>query len=142
MTKGWASIAIILIAGALIGGGLVLTGGPGQARKERRDQERSDDLNALVRLVDCLANANQGRLPDRLKPDGECNWLTQLNDPFTGAPYEYVVTGPRSYRLCAAFETPPGLTGRLWKRDANGCITRQYDAPQQPGTAATIPYRN
>ena len=36
MTKGWAAIALAVIAAIVIGAGLVLTGGPTEARKERR----------------------------------------------------------------------------------------------------------
>ena len=41
MTKGWATAAIVLIAALAIGAGLALTGGPGQARKERRLQSQN-----------------------------------------------------------------------------------------------------
>ena len=39
--KGWATIAIALLAAAALGGGLALSGGPGQGRKERRDEARA-----------------------------------------------------------------------------------------------------
>ena len=84
--EGWASIAIILIAGALIGVGLEATGGPDRRARNAATRSAATTGTRWSGWWTCLANANQGRLPDRLKPDGECSWLTQLNDPFTGAP--------------------------------------------------------
>ena len=39
-TRGWATAAIAVLAAAAVGGGLALSGGPGQGRKERRDEAR------------------------------------------------------------------------------------------------------
>ena len=141
MTKGWATVALLTVAAIVIGAGLALTGGPGQARKERRDQQREDDLGALVGLVDCLAGTNRGQLRDRLAVTPQCDWQAALDDPLTGQPYRYEPTGPRSYRLCADFETPPPETRRPWGRDAKGCLGRQYAPSPQSGAAATIPYQ-
>ena len=126
MTKGWATAALAAVAALLVGAGLLISGGPDQARKERRDRQRLDDLVALEALVDCLANANRGQLPDRLVPNAQCSWSAALDDPFTGQPYRYVATGLRSYRLCAGFETPPPDRERFgpFMRDAEGCIGR------------------
>ena len=66
MIKGWPAMALTVVAAIAIGAGLALTGGPGQARKERRDQQRADDLSTLAGLVECLAGTNRGQLPDRL----------------------------------------------------------------------------
>ena len=142
MTKGWAAIALAVIAAIVIGAGLVLTGGPTEARKERRDRERDNDLTALTELVDCLARTNRGQLPDRLAPTSQCDWQGSLVDPFTGEPYRYDRAGPRNYRLCAGFETPPRDTVGLWGRDVEGCISRMLVAQPQYGSEATIPYRN
>ena len=139
MTKGWATVALLTVAAIVIGAGLALTGGPGQARKERRDQQRADDLSTLAGLVECLAGTNRGQLPDRLAVTLQCDWQAALNDPYTGQPYRYEATGPRSYRLCADFETPPPGTRRPWGRDANGCIGRQYAPSPKSGAAVTIP---
>lgn len=132
MTKGWATAALAFAAVALVGAGLLLSGGPDQARKERRDRQRLDDLVALKALVDCLANANRGQLPDRLADSTQCSWPARLDDPFTGQPYRYAPTGPRSYRLCAGFETPPPGGERFgpFMRDAEGCIGRLYVPPR------------
>mgnify|MGYP003458979147 CR=1 FL=1 len=128
MIKGWPAMALTVVAAIAIGAGLALTGGPGQARKERRDQQRADDLSTLAGLVECLAGTNRGQLPDRLAVTLQCDWQAALNDPYTGQPYRYEATGPRSYRLCAGFETPPPDRERFgpFMRDAEGCIGRLY----------------
>ena len=139
MIKGWPAMALTVVAAIAIGAGLALTGGPGQARKERRDQQRADDLSTLAGLVECLAGTNRGQLPDRLAVTLQCDWQAALNDPYTGQPYRYEATGPRSYRLCADFETPPQGTRRPWGRDDNRCIGRQYAPSPKSGAAVTIP---
>lgn len=128
MTKGWATAALAAVAALLVVAGLLISGGPDQARKERRDRQRLDDLVALEALVECLANANRGQLPDQLAPSAQCSWSAALDDPFTGQPYRYAPTGLRSYRLCAGFETPPPNRERFgpFMRDDEGCIGRLY----------------
>lgn len=133
MTKGWATAALAVVAALLVGAGLWLGGGPDQARKERRDRQRLDDLTVLQALVGCLARANHDQLPERLTPSPQCNWPAELKDPFTGQPYRYAVTGPNSYRLCADFETPAPAEGRSgpFTRDKDGCIGRLHVPPPQ-----------
>lgn len=132
-SRGWPAILIAVLAALAIGAGLTLTGGPGQARQERRDQSRESDLSRLAVLVRCLAEAGGRRLPDRLESTPDCNWQVQLNDRFTGKPYRYEVIGPRRYRLCADFELPENRPPDLRDRDDAGCVSRDY----VPGPAAT-----
>lgn len=141
MTKGWATMALVAVAAIAVGAGLALTGGPGQARMERRDQQRENDLGTLAGLVDCLAATNRGQLPDRLAATPQCDWKSALDDPYTGRPYRYERIGPRSYRLCADFETPPPVARGPWGRDAEGCIGRLNVLSPQSGAAATISYQ-
>ncbi|MFC3570586.1 hypothetical protein [Paracoccus sp. TOH] len=142
MTRRWPTIAIGLLAAIAIVLGLALTGGPGQARKERRDRQREGDLSALATLVRCLADNNGRRLPARLETTPQCDWQARLADPFTGAPYRYEVTGPRSYRLCAGFELPEDRPPGLRDRDAEGCVRRDYLPSASAAPAAPIPGRD
>lgn len=143
MIKGWATFTIGLLAVVAILVGLALTGGPGQARKERRDRERESDLSSIGGLVDCLARENGNRLPKVPEATAQCDWQVRLADPFTGQPYVYEVTGLRSYRLCAGFELPADDPPGRNRPDAQGCISREFVpvVPDPPGAAATIPYR-
>ncbi|WP_347267824.1 hypothetical protein [Paracoccus sp. (in: a-proteobacteria)] len=125
MIRGWATAAIGLLAAAAVVAGLVLTGGPGQARKERRDRQRESDLASLAGMVDCLARENGGRPPAAIAATPACDWQVPLQDAFTGAAYVYEVTGPRSYRLCATFDLPPAGPPMRGSRDAQGCISHE-----------------
>ncbi|CAM3230301.1 hypothetical protein SAMN04488021_1297 [Paracoccus aminovorans] len=142
-SRGWPALVIGLLAALAVGAGLVLTGGPSEARKERRDRQRDSDLSALAGLVRCLAEHDHRRLPQVLAPTPDCDWQARLQDPFTGKPYRYEVTGPRSYRLCADFELPEDRPPGLRDRDAAGCVSREYLPGRRtaPGAEATIPYR-
>lgn len=132
ISRGWPALLITLLAALAIGIGLALTGGPGTARQERRDQSREADLSRLAVLVRCLADANGRRLPERLQPSPDCAGQARLQDPFSGAPYRYQVIGPRRYRLCADFELPEDRPRELADRDAGGCVSRDY-VPSPPG---------
>lgn len=139
MLKGRAAFGIAALAVLAIVLGLVLTGGPGHARKERRDSTREQDLQALANWADCLATA-QGKPASSLETTPMCQGGLRMADPADGTPYRYEVTGPRSYRLCATFELPPQRPNDSWGRNAAGCLNREYIAAATPGAAATIPY--
>ena len=138
IAKGWAAWIIAGLAVVAVVSGLGLVGGPAHARKQNRDREREQDLMTLANLADCLAAA-QGVLPKALAATDDCDWQLRHADPFTGAPYRYEVTGPRSYRLCASFELPRPRLGERWGRNEQGCISREFIP--SPAAAATIPYR-
>lgn len=136
-SRGWPAVLIAMLAALAIGAGLLLTGGPGQARQERRDQSREGDLSRLSALVRCLADANGRRLPERLQPSRDCDGQARLQDPFTGTPYRYRVIGPRRYQLCADFERPEDRAPDLRDRDAAGCDSRDY----VPSPSGDLPFR-
>ena len=143
-SRGWSALAICLLAALAISAGLAVIGGPSEARKERRDRKRDDDLSDLTMLVRCLAEADGKRLPARLVPGGACPWQGALTDPLTGHPYRYQVTGPRSYLLCADYERPEDRAPALRRHDVQGCVQGHYlpSPPGPPGAAATLPYRD
>lgn len=125
MTRGWATTGIVALAAVAVVLGLVLTGGPGHARKQKRDMQREQDLIALASVVDCVAQQRQA-LPDSTDPTESCNWDARQTDPQTQAPYRYQVTAPDQYRICAEFELPPQRPLDRWGRDAQGCISREF----------------
>lgn len=117
-----------LIAGLAIAAivlGLVLTGGPGHARKQARDTQREQDLMQIANWVTCLAN-DAGKLPQQLVASAACNWRLPDRGPQGATAYRYEVTGPNAFRLCAEFELPPVRPGDRWGRDAQGCIRRDW----------------
>ena len=128
--QGWASLAIAALAAVLVIAGLVMVGGPMQARKERRDQARMDDLALLADHVDCLSQTEQGSvLPADLAATPSCPAPDRLADD-SGAPYRYQPTDALHYRLCAKFELPPDPAQAGWaeKRDGD-CILRKLPSP-------------
>lgn len=101
---GGAALVIVLVA---IAGGLFVIGGPGDARLERLDRERTDDLRRIEQAIaeawrraDALpASLDTLRSINRVMPD-------DLIDPTTSEPYEYRVLSDSTYELCATFDRP------------------------------------
>lgn len=130
-------LAAMALAGLAVVGvvaGFVVTGGPVQARKERRDAIRENDLMALAQQVICLAQDGDGPVPARIAASEGCPFTGRIADPFTGAAYRYEVIDARSWRLCAGFETPPDPATR-WgpaMRDNAGCSVHRLPQPVGP----------
>lgn len=136
-TQGWASWGIAALAGAAVIAGLSIAGGPAQARKERRDEARMDDLQRLATHVACLArDSGLTRLPADLSPTPGCPGPVPLTDSRTGEAYRVEPLDGRKYRLCAAFELP-AATDPLWgtNRD-DDCIIEELPSPLQDGLPA------
>lgn len=130
-TQGWASWAIAALAGGAVAAGLVLAGGPVQARKERRDDARVEDLQRLAAHIDCLASESaERRLPADLASTPGCPGPVPLADSRTGQPYRIEPLDAGRYRLCAAFELPATVR-RLWDpalRDGD-CLIHELPRP-------------
>jgi hypothetical protein len=133
---GAAAVLVAAVAG------FVLAGSPARQRLVRTDLRRISDLvmlqneivnyyrakNALPQSLDQLTNSISGfRSPD---------------DPQSGRPYEYRVTGTLSFQLCADFSLPsgkenvgayppystPGVSGWNWSHGTGReCFTRTID---------------
>ena len=95
-------IAGVVVAGVVVAA-LVVMDSPSKQRAERLDRIRVENLQLLSRRIDAHADVHDA-LPGTLDvldvTGGE-----SISDPATGQPYAYEVTGERSYRLCATFET-------------------------------------
>lgn len=93
-----ALMSLILIA---IVAALWTIGGPSQARAERRDMTRWQDLQTLARHMDCL-------LLDGKTISGAsatCPGQPRAEDPFTGTAYVVEQVTDQHITLCAGFET-------------------------------------
>ena len=101
----WLGGAAIVIVIAAIVAGLFVIDGPGEARLERLDAARVEDLRRIEQEV-----ANVWRRTDALPPSLDslrtAGRLTadDLIDPTTGAPYDYRVLSDSTYELCATFD--------------------------------------
>ena len=103
-TLWYALCALVL---ATIAASAWLTGGPLQARLRSQDAGRVSDLRAIYQAVSQF-HREQGRLPASLE---ECNtnpgtFIQTLNDPVSGAPYGYKITGNNAFILAATFALP------------------------------------
>src|SRR5690606_34130852 len=95
-------------------------GPPARQRAAALDAHRVQDLQRLGNGIEAHARVH-GELPpalSTLSSQPGARW--PVNDPATGAPYGYEITGTRSYRLCADFATDTARTdgdGAPWGGD-------------------------
>lgn len=122
-----AIAASIAMAAAVIAG-LVVLGSPAHQRHLRLDRKRVKDLGMLNTMISLYWQQHQTLPPDLKAVDAG----RYLGDPVSGEPFGYVVTGKRSYRLCARFDLPsdPEDTG-VFSTHPSGqhCIDRTVGAP-------------
>jgi len=96
---GSVSIVVVVAAVAI---GFWIVGSPIQARKHVLDERRSEAIGNIRIAVQSYFRA-KGKLPVSLsKLDAP---YQDRQDPSTGRDLDYAVTGERSYRVCADFET-------------------------------------
>ncbi|RJE82376.1 hypothetical protein [Paracoccus onubensis] len=103
--RNWVIWAIAGLTLATMVGGLIVTGGPGQGRKERRDHVRLNDLAALFDQARCIG-ASEQRNDGDLSATAQCPDEPRLADPYTDEPYRIEPVEDRHLRLCAIFELP------------------------------------
>jgi hypothetical protein len=97
---------IVALIGAAVAAGLVLVGSPAEARLQRLDDRRVDDLTGLANAID-LAWTRTGRLPGSLD---EAAAGVPPHDPDSAEPYAYREIGRGTYELCATFARPSEAT--------------------------------
>ncbi len=115
-----AAVASIVIVVAAVGGGLFVTGAPSEQRLLRLDDERVGGLRMISSTASYRWDADQ-RLPDSAAELVNGQDLSRLpEDPSSGQPYEYRITGPRAFEVCAVFDrsSRPGLAGDFWFHEA------------------------
>ena len=97
-------VATLAVGSAVVAGMFVL-GAPSEEREFRLDERRVRDLGAVAGAVDVYWLRYQrppGSLGDLRT---ELGTGVSLNDPATGAAYEYrAVEGNSAYEVCATFE--------------------------------------
>jgi hypothetical protein len=124
------SIAVVVAA---VVAGLWLSGSPGEQRLRRLDEQRVFELGQLSSSAERRWN-DEGRLPATAAELVGGQGLTRLpTDPTTREPYEYRVTAPRQFEVCATFERPSRgeLAGDFWFHEAGRrCFT--FDMAERP----------
>lgn len=96
-------VAAVIVVIAAIGGGLYLIGTPAHQRALRLDQQRASDLARLSFAIKAYARQHDKLPPSLAALDLGSDTQRTTTDPVSGAAYEYAVTAPKQYRLCATF---------------------------------------
>lgn len=97
-----AVVAVVLV---VVGAAVMVIDSPSEQRRQRLDEHRVRDLQAIARTLDDHWT-EQESLPEDL--DALAGWTGSPGppaDPVTGEPYPYRPTGDRTYELCATFAT-------------------------------------
>jgi hypothetical protein len=107
--------AFVALALAAVIAGFLVIGSPARQRQLALDEKRVEHLRQIAGAVDLYWQRHE-RLPASL--DELANeWIAQLRDPETGAPYRYEVAGDERYRLCAVFALADEQPAEVpWKR--------------------------
>lgn len=97
------AIVVVIISLAL---GLKTAGLPSSARDRNLDNQRVNDLQQIQNQIVGVYWAGKGTLPAALADlRDSISGFAAPTDPVTKTPYDYTVTGGRSFRLCAVFTT-------------------------------------
>lgn len=140
----WLMVAAgAVVLGAVVAAMLVMDS-PSRQRAERLDGIRVDDLQLLASRIDAHADVHE-RLPERLAVVSGAPGRA-VADPGTGQAYQYEITGERSYRLCATFETAqpapdmPDIHRDQWRHgDGRQCFDREVEEVVRPGVPVRAP---
>lgn len=140
----WLVVAAgVVVLGAVVAA-LFVMDSPSRQRAERLDSMRVADLQLLSSRIDAHADVHD-RLPGRLAVVSDAPGH-RVADPATGQPYQYEITGKRSYRLCAMFETVqaspemPDIHLDQWRHGAGRqCFDREVQEVERPGAPMRAP---
>ena len=121
-----AVVGTLAVVVAAVVAGLWLGGSPAEQRWLRLDEQRVFELTQLANTAERRWDREE-RLPDTADDLVDGQFLTRLpTDPTTRAPYEYRVTGPRQFEVCATFDRPSRAEdeGDFWYHEAGRrCFT-------------------
>jgi len=98
-------IAAVLVVASIVGG-FFTVGSPAKQRALQFDAQRINDLSSIQSYVTQYWQT-KGSLPVVLADINDTldTYGMSLTDPRTDTAYEYTVTGPEAFTLCATFET-------------------------------------
>lgn len=140
-----AGVAATIAAALVVLAGLLTLGLPSHARERKLDGIRVDDLSQLSSGVDAYWDKHAA-LPDSLTSMIASHQVDRVpRDPQSDAPYTYLVSGARSYRLCATFAQPTDTTARAridvympatrsWRHGAGESCFDLTPPEKKPGT--------
>jgi hypothetical protein len=129
---------------------LFLSGSPGTQRALQFDQRRVSDLQQISYAIDEYWTRNQA-LPETLEKlqDSRYYFVQSLTDPETGKPYEYQISGEKTYELCAVFALSSAddrqllrFSPKVWEHEAGRVCFSLEIQPRleiQPKAVPAIP---
>jgi hypothetical protein len=135
----WRWVAIILVAGSIVLGFVVL-GSPRSQRLYKYDEQRVTDLMDINNSVIAYFQTHSG-LPGSLADLNSGNdYYVVPKDPETGNQYEYILVGQsaKAYQVCAEFNKASKNTGSYpygenWTHPAgHHCFDRVIDINMYP----------
>ena len=139
-------VGAVLVVAFSVASGVRMLRTPFGERPQSDDDRRIGHLAALVRAIDAYV-VREGTLPgelDDLTP--ELVRRSTTRDPDSEDQYDYRVTGPKAFELCAEFDDDDDspAAGQEWAHDdGRQCFTRETTAtdrsppvPPQPGADA------
>ncbi|HEV7702814.1 MAG TPA: hypothetical protein VGO46_00925 [Gemmatimonadaceae bacterium] len=105
-TVSRAGVAATIAAVLVVIAGLFTLGTPSRARERKLDELRVDDLSRLSNRIDGYWTKHSAlpQVLDSLVADRQLDRVPA--DPQSHQSYTYLVSGERSYRLCATFAQP------------------------------------
>lgn len=135
----------VIVAGACIAG-LVITGGPGQARKEKEDEARLTAVSQTAFALACYHQA-KGEIPEDLtqieaalgdaatgiREPGRCLDARTATDPVTGAPFRLQREGAKVTHICATFAAKHDADETVFSPVRTGVIPGLNDARPAAG---------
>ena len=125
-----AGAAATIAAAVVVIAGLVALGTPSRARERRIDGLRVGDLSMLSTSIDAYWSKHAA-LPEVLDSLVSTHELDHVPaDPESKAAYTYLVSGARSYRLCATFAQPTDTSEGANDRD-NIVFSTGYIGPYE-----------
>ena len=100
-----AYIVIGVVAAAVVAG-FFIVGSPQEERLRQFDDRRVSDLQTVQSQIIYYWQRKVALPPNLDALDDDISGFRHSHDPETGAEYEYRVTGPESFQLCAVFSRP------------------------------------
>jgi hypothetical protein len=97
-----ATVTVAVVTSVI--GALLLVGPPSEQRRRRLDARRVQDLQRFAAAVDSYW-AHQRSLPVSAEAVEKQFLADPVQDPESGMPYGYRVTGEKSFEVCATFAT-------------------------------------